>query len=372
MDLSLTESQEMLKTATRELVEREFTKESLIELDSSDTSFASEGWNRIQKSGWAGMLIPERYGGAGSSFSDAAVVAQELGRGPVPGPFLGSAILGVLTILETGNENQLERLLPNVASGEIILGIAITEPQYGWDPQLIKCRARKTQSGYELDGTKLFALDLDGTSHVLCAAVLDDNSVGMFMIDIALSGVSIRKMPGFIAGASEMVLKEVQVKSESLLGNQNNDSWKSLEKAITKAIPILCAYQVGACEQVFETTLEYSNTRVQFGVPVGRFQRVQDHIIDMINHLDAAKWTTNEALWKIDSGKTYASSIHMAKAVASEAYYQVCNSAHEVHAGMGVMREYGLTLHTKMSRTLYDYLGDPILHKRRLGDILSS
>ena len=92
----------------------------------------------------------------------------------------------------------------------------------------------------------------------------------------------------------------------------------------------------------------------------------------MINHLDAAKWTTNEALWKIDSEKTYASSIHMAKAVASEAYYQVCNSAHEVHAGMGVMREYGLTLHTKMSRTLYDYLGDPILHKRRLGDILSS
>ena len=239
MDLSLTESQEMLKTATRELVEREFTKESLIELDSSDTSFSSEGWNKIQKSGWAGMLIPERYGGAGSSFSDAAVVAQELGRGPVPGPFLGSAILGVLTILETGNENQLERLLPNVASGEIILGIAITEPHYGWDPQLIKCRARKTQGGYELDGTKLFALDLDGTSHVLCAAVLDDNSVGMFMIDIALSGVSIRKMPGFIAGASEMVLKEVQVKSESLLGNQNNDSWKSLEKAITKAIPIL-------------------------------------------------------------------------------------------------------------------------------------
>jgi len=139
---------------------------------------------------------------------------------------------------------------------------------------------------------------------------------------------------------------------------------------MAKAMPILCAYQVGGCEAVFDLSVDYSRERVQFGQPIGRFQRVQDHIINITNHMDAARWTTYEALWKLDSGQDAARSVHLAKAAASEGYYQACNAAHEVHAGIGVSREYGLTLHTRMSRTLYQYLGDPAYHKRRLADVL--
>ena len=135
-------------------------------------------------------------------------------------------------------------------------------------------------------------------------------------------------------------------------------------------MPVLCAYQVGGCSAVFDMSVAYSNDRVQFGQPIGRFQRVQDHIINITNAMDAARWTTYEALWKLDSGQTAARSVHLAKAVSSEGYYHACNSAHEVHAGVGVSREYGLTLHTRMSRTLYQYLGDPAFHKRKLGDAL--
>ena len=91
----------------------------------------------------------------------------------------------------------------------------------------------------------------------------------------------------------------------------------------------------------------------------------------MVNHLDAARWTTYEALWKLDTGRPADSSVHLAKAVASEGYYQGCNHAHEVHAGIGVVREYGLTLHTKMSRTLYHYLGAPKFHRKRIGEMLA-
>ena len=118
----------------------------------------------------------------------------------------------------------------------------------------------------------------------------------------------------------------------------------------------MCAYQLGGCEKVLEMTLSYSKSRIQFGMPIGRFQRVQDHIIDMVNQTDAARWVTYEALWKLDAGRPSADSVHMAKAIASDSYYHVCNSAHEVHAGVGIMKEYGLPLHTKMSRTLYHYL----------------
>jgi alkylation response protein AidB-like acyl-CoA dehydrogenase len=122
---------------------------------------------------------------------------------------------------------------------------------------------------------------------------------------------------------------------------------------------------------VFEVSVEYSRTRIQFGTPIGRFQRVQDHIINLVNHLDAARWTTYEALWKLDTGKPAADSIHLAKAVSSEGYYQATNCGHEVHAGVGSMTEYGLTLHTTASRTLYHYLGDPKYHKRRLAEALA-
>jgi alkylation response protein AidB-like acyl-CoA dehydrogenase len=114
----------------------------------------------------------------------------------------------------------------------------------------------------------------------------------------------------------------------------------------------------------------YSRTRVQFGQPIGRFQRVQDHIIGMVNQLDAARWTTYEALWKLDTGRPAIAGVHLAKAVTSEAYLKVCDGAHEVHAGVGVIREYGLTLHTQRSRALYHLLGDARYHRRRLADAL--
>src|ERR1043166_10263526 len=111
-------------------------------------------------------------------------------------------------------------------------------------------------------------------------------------------------------------------------------------------------------------SVKHSQQRVQFGVPIGKFQRVQDHIIRLVNHLDAARWTTNEALWKLDTGRPALAAVHMAKAVSSEAYLEACNAAHEVHAGQGSLIEYGLGAHTQMSRTLFSYLRS---EERRVG-----
>ncbi|MGH8639889.1 MAG: acyl-CoA dehydrogenase family protein, partial [Burkholderiales bacterium] len=135
-------------------------------------------------------------------------------------------------------------------------------------------------------------------------------------------------------------------------------------------VPVLCAYKVGGCRAVFDMSVEYSRERSQFGQAIGRFQRVQDHVIHIVNYLDSARWTTYEALYKLDSGLDAASSVHVAKSVASESYMRACDFAHEVHAGIGVVREYGLTLHTKMSRTLYHCLGGPKAHRRQLERVL--
>ena len=132
MDLSLTENQEMLKSSAREFMQREYTKQVLLDLDGRDTSYSQELWDKVTAIGWLGIVIPQEYGGEGSSLTDAGVLFQELGRGPVPGPYFSSSILGALVTLEGGTEAQKQRVLPAIASGEFTLALAITESNYGW------------------------------------------------------------------------------------------------------------------------------------------------------------------------------------------------------------------------------------------------
>ncbi len=372
MDLSLTESQEMLKAAARELVEREFPKEVLLDLDASAGGFRPDLWGKLVDAGWLGALTPAEYGGEGGSLTDAAILFQELGRGPVPGSHLSAAVLGPLIVMEAATPEQKRVILTDVPTGRRILAPAITEPDYGWEPDYFTgTTASRLGGGFLLKGVKLFAQNAFGATHLICPAAVDGGGLGLFLVDASLPGVEVRPMDGFSSGDCEARLDNVEVPHSALLGGGAVNGWQSLERAMMKAIPVLCAYQVGGCERVFEMTLDYSRSRVQFGLPIGRFQRVQDHVIDIVNLLDAARLTAYEALWKLDAGRPAAAEVHTAKIVASEAYYQACNAAHEVHAGLGIMREYGLTLHTKMSRALYHYLGDPAHHKGRLAEALA-
>ena len=363
MDLSLTHSQEMLRAAARDMVEREFPKDTLLRLESDDKQLGKALWEKTTSAGWPGILVPPEYGGEGGSLTDAAVLLEELGRAPAPGAFFGTAVLGVLSLLEAGSEEQRSKVLTEVASGKTKISLAVTEARYGWKKALTRTKAKRRNGGFALDGVKLFVQDAGDADLLLCTAALGDGQVGLFLVDSSSPGVSIRPLGGFLTDSFEVRLEDVKVADSALMPG----GWDSLDRAVLQALPVLAAYQVGGCERVFDMTLEYANSRVQFGLPIGRFQRVQDHVIQIVNLKDAARWTTYEALWRLDEKKSDAlASVHVCKAVASEAYYQACNAAHEVHAGVGIMREYGLTLHTRMSRTLYHYLGDPQHHKARL------
>ena len=372
MDLSLTEEQELLKATARDFMEREAGREALLAFDDDSAFGCSERvWRTAAEIGWLGMLTPERYGGSGGSLTDAAVVYERLGAGPLSGPFFSSGALGALIVNEAGDGGARSRWLPNIAAGREIAALALTEPDYGWGADAVRMSARPTSAGYALSGTKLFVHDALAATTLICAVrVQDSEGISLMMVDAQTPGVSVRPMSGFMGWVGEVVFDNAEIPQDAILGEVGG-GWRPLQSAVRKAIPILCAYKVGAAQAVFDMTLEYSRTRVQFGTPIGRFQRVQDHIVEMVNHLDAARWTTYEALWKLDSGRgDPAASVHLAKAVASEGYYQGCNHAHEVHAGMGVTREYGLTLHTRMSRTLYHCLGDPRFHRRRIAETL--
>jgi alkylation response protein AidB-like acyl-CoA dehydrogenase len=383
MDLSLTEEQEMLKSAVRQFIQQEYPKERLLEIAASEQPTTSPllgtGWQRLVDTGWLGITVPQEYGGEGGSFTDAGVLFEELGRGPVPGPHLSSCALAASALLEGGTEEQKREWLPALVRGERILVPAMTEADYGWSEEDVRMTARRDGGSLRLDGAKVYVFDAASATHLLCTVrSADTGEVGLVIVPATAAGVAIRSLPGFAWNLAEVKLSGVSIDESGvesgdesgILGGSFAGGWDSLQRAIARTIPVLCAYQVGACQAVYEMSVDYSRTRIQFGTPIGRFQRVQDHIINLVNHLDAARWTTYEALWKLDTGKAATDSIHLAKAVGSEAYHQVCNFAHEVHAGLGSMTEYGLTLHTSASRTLYHYLGDPRYHRRQLADAL--
>jgi alkylation response protein AidB-like acyl-CoA dehydrogenase len=372
VDLSLTEPQELLRTAARTFVEREAPRHALVAAQRDGTRLASDLWRKASELGWPGILVPAEHGGSESSLTDAAVLFEELGRGPVPGPFFSSGVLGALTILEAASPAQRRAILPGVARGETVLSVAITEPHASWGPQGVTLRARRSGDRYRLDGVKLFVSDATLATHLIVVVRTGDgpSDLGLVLLAAAAPGVRARRLPGFLSWQDEVTFEGVEIPAADLLGDATTSGWSALERALQRAWPVLCSFMVGGCQAVYEMSVAHSQQRVQFGVPIGKFQRVQDHVIRLVNHLDSARWTTAEALWKLDTGRPAVDAVHLAKAVSSEAYLEACNAAHEVHAGQGSLTEYGLAAHTQMSRTLFAYLGDPRWHKRRMADAL--
>ena len=365
MDLSLNDTQQLIQDSARDFVRGACNRDVLLKLDRNPASLMDGVWRQMGQLGWTGMGIPEAYGGSGNSMTDVAVLFEELGTGPVPGPLFSSAVLCARILLEAASETTKAAWLPRIASGERVFALALTEAQYGWSPESLHLEASPRGDDFLITGTKTFVHDALYASDLLVVArVRGAGEASLFRIDAKAPGVRIRTLEGFLAGLCEVTFEEVSVRGNDAI--TGSGAAQALDRAVLAVLPVLCAYKVGGCRQVFDLSVNYARERTQFGQPIGRFQRVQDHIIHIVNYLDAARWTTYEALWKIDSGANAAASVHVAKSVTSESYLRACDFAHEVHAGIGVMREYGLTLHTKMSRSLYHCLGAPKMHRRRL------
>jgi alkylation response protein AidB-like acyl-CoA dehydrogenase len=369
MDLKLNEEQNMLKKVAADFVKSEAPAHVITEWYRQKIAFIPDLYKKTAEVGWLGMLVPEQYGGGGASCTDCAAVFEELGRGPLPGPYFSSGVLAAQLILESGSEGQKAKVLPEICNGTAIVIPAISDDPIQWGPRSVQTRIEKSAGGFRLNGTKKYVFDGDAATHFICVARRESGGVSLALVDRRAPGVKVEPVFGFMIGAAQVTFDGVEVGAESVLG-EVNERWETVDRALYKSLPVLCAYKVGACQEIFEITNEYTRTRVVFGQPIGRFQRVQDHCVDISIHLDGARWTTYETLWKIDSGIPAAAGVHQAKAIASEAYYQSCNFAHMVFAGPGTDYKHPLMAHSVLAHSLYQYLGTPLYHKRAMVDVL--
>ena len=376
MDLTLNEIQTMLQTSAREFMDDQLPKTRVLEIDDSESGFDSDLWERMAELGWPSLAVPEEYGGLGQGWVDLGVVSEVMGYYACPSPLLSSAVLSAQAILAAGSEEQKRATLPGIAAGQQIYTLAYTEPDYSWSPSAVQTRAAFANGGgYTLNGTKLFIPDANIADRILVVARTvegAEDGLGLFAVDRASPGVSVRVMDGWIGPkACEVNFDNVSVSADDVIGDPVG-AWSAVEAAMDRATAVLCAFMAGGTQAVYDMTREYSQTRIAFGVPIGTFQRVQDHVIDALTDADSAKWTAFEALWQLDEGMSDAQvGVSTAKAVASLGFPRACDAAHHVHAGIGADLEYGLTQYTKRARTLQHYLGDHVYHKARMARLMS-
>jgi alkylation response protein AidB-like acyl-CoA dehydrogenase len=330
MDLTLTEEQHELAQAARRLLGQH----------------GGEWWPRAVAAGWSGLAVSEAHGGSAAARSDLAVLFEELGRAVVDGPVLDRLVLGpeLLELLWIDAATTLR----GVVDGTVGIAVHLDEP----------CTVEP--SGVR--GRVGFARSLDGVTHHL--VVTPD---AWALVDAA----DCRVVPaaGFLPDAVTIEISGPAVAAGALDAASRAD----IDAAVQRALPLLCAYQVGSCQAVHEMSVGYAGERVQFGKPIGTFQRVQDHLIDIVNATDSARWATNFAVWRSDGAGDHrerAIAAHLAKAVTAEAHVAACVSSHEVHAGIGVDLQYPLARHTHASRALYARFGDPRAHRRQIARLL--
>jgi alkylation response protein AidB-like acyl-CoA dehydrogenase len=376
MDLSLTETQTILKDTATNFLETELPKQRVREVDESPTGFNQDLWQKMSTLQWLGMVIPNEYGGTGNDYTTLAVLFEVLGYHACSSPFLDSSVLSANLIIEAGNDDQKSSLLPAIARGQQICAFAFTEPEYAWGPGAIKMAASSSSGGYTLNGTKVFVPWAHVADQLLVVARTSSSAnpadgISVFLVDKNASGVTVRQHSGWLGDkVCEIAFDNVQVPASGVVGDVGG-AWGAIEKSIDRATSVLSAYMAGGAQRAYEMCRDYSTERIAFGVPIGTFQRVQDHIIVSLTEAEASKWTAYEALWRLDSGRADAAvGISMAKAVASDGFNKACDASHNVHAGVGVDLDLGLTHYTARARTFQHYLGDATYHRRRMAELM--
>ncbi|MDY6834592.1 MAG: acyl-CoA dehydrogenase family protein [Chloroflexota bacterium] len=367
MDLSLNEEQEMLKTMARDFLNTECPKTLVKEMAKDERGCPPDLWKKMANLGWMGLAFPEKYGGTGNSFLDLTVLMEEMGRACLPGAFFSTIVLGGLTILEAGSDEQKQDLLSGITKGELIVTLALTEPSAKYTPDGINVKATQDKDDYIITGTKLFVPDAHIANYLICVARTQEakdpiDGITLFLVDTKSPGVSCSLLTT-IAGDKqcEVVLDKVRVPAKNILGKKD-EGWTYIQQILQKADVALCAQMVGGAQQVLEMSVDYAKERKQFGKPIGSFQAIQHHCANMATDVDGSRFITYQAAWMLSENLPCVKEVSMAKAWCSEAFRKATSLGQQIHGGIGFIEDHDMPLYFKRAKSWELTLGDAHFH----------
>ena len=368
MDLGFSEEQEMLRKTARDFLQTECPTTLVKEMADDEQGYTPELWAKMAELGWMGLALPEEYDGMGMSFLDLSVLLEEMGRACLPGPFFSTVVLGGFTIIEAGNEEQKKDLLPKIATGEVILAMALTEPSASYDPASVTVQAVADKDDYVINGTKLFVENAHIADYMVCVTRTKDGSsaedgITLFLVDGKSPGISTTVLKT-IAGDKqcEVIFDNVRVPKKNMLGELDK-GWPVVAKMLEMAAVAKCAEMVGGAQAALDMSVAYAKERIQFGRPIGSFQAIQHHCANMVTDVDGSRFITYQAAWKVSEGLPATMEVSMAKAWVSEAYRRVTQLGHQIHGGIGFCMDHDMPLYFKEAKAAESTFGNADWHR---------
>ena len=362
MDFGLSEEQEMLKTMARDFLETECPVKLVREMENDEKGYSPELWRKMAQVGWLGLPFPEEYGGSDGSFLDLAVLLEEMGRAMLPGPFIPTVVSCGLPILAAGTDEQKHDFLPKIASGEIILTMALTEPNADYAATGIETKAVPTNGDFAVSGTKLL-VPYAHIAQYLMTAVRTGEGITLLLADTSSPGISCNLLTTVASDKQyEVIFDQVNVPQQNVLGRQN-EGQEVLEQTLRWTAVAECALMLGGAQRASEMAIDYAKERVQYGSPIGHFQVIQHKCADMATDVEGARHLTYQAAWKLSQGLPCAMEVSMAKAWVGAACSRVCAQACHLYGAMGYTEDHDTQLYLRRVKAAELTFGDVTFHQ---------
>ena len=375
MALVLSEDQQMLQDAARNFCAQNCPVSVLRRLrdENDELGFDQDLWSQMVELGWAGMALPEAYGGYEFGYAGLGIVLEQTGKTLVSSPLISSVLLGASAINLAGREEQKRDLLPKIIAGELIVTLAVDESPFH-RPEKIALSATRNGTGYGLTGHKTMVLDGHVADRFIVVARTageesDQQGVSLFLVDPNSEGLTIQ--PTVMVDSrncANISFDGVQVATEHLLGEEHN-GYEPLSRVLDIGRIGLAAEMLGSITEVFERTVEYLKQREQFGVPVGAFQALQHRAAIMYSEIELCKSVVRGALAALDApqsdGEAIARMACLSKAKLSEVFELVSNEGIQMHGGIGMTDEFDIGFYLKRARVAQQFLGDASYHRDR-------
>ncbi|HLE27420.1 MAG TPA: acyl-CoA dehydrogenase family protein [Anaerolineales bacterium] len=347
MNFSLTEEQELFRKSIHDFVEKEIAP-AAAELDERG-EFPLALFQRCGQLGYFGLRYPESVGGMSADFTTFCLMVEEMARGSLA---LAAAVsmqclMGTDFVYRFGAEDHRSRLLAPALRGEKIGAIAMTEPDFGSDLGGITTRAVKDDDGWVLNGRKMWITSATVADFFTVAAKTDPDAgfkgIDMFLVERGLPGLTvgkrIEKMGVRASETSELILENVRVPGENLLGQQGT-GFKNLGAILGEIRTMTGALALGLAQAALEASLKYSRERVQFGKPIGAYQAIAHKIAEMGTQLEAARGLVYRAAWHVESGRPDMKLASMAKLFATEMANKAADECTRIFGSYGFAMEY--------------------------------
>jgi alkylation response protein AidB-like acyl-CoA dehydrogenase len=348
MDLDLAPDHVLLRDTIREFMTEEVSP--VVDEHEKARRFPTEVVRRIGELGWLGINVPERWGGAGMDTLAYAIAVEEIGRvwGSLGLIVAAHTSLGCGPLLIAGTDEQRDRFLPPLASGQMLGAYGLTEPMAGSDAGGTRTTARRDGDDWVIDGQKRFITNAGQAGLYILTARTGSNEDGgarisAFIVPADSPGFGVgrleEKMGLHASATGELQLDDVRVPVANLLGEEGA-GFKSFLKVLDGGRISIAALALGLAQAALDAAIPYAQTREQFGRPIGSFQGVAFMVADMATEIEAARALVYRAAWLKDQGRDYGLAAAEAKLFSSEVSSRVTNAAIQVHGGYGYIEDY--------------------------------